>query len=71
MSEWIDIRITAPELPKIGERVLAIYKGVYGPRLVTFWRDGGNQPHFGHPDEPDGKGSQPATHWLRIPWWPT
>jgi len=47
-------------LPKNSQEVVAIYKGVYGPRVVTFWRDGVNN-HFGYP------ASQPATHWIPIP----
>lgn len=54
-------------LPIDGKRVLARYKGVYDCRVVIFWRDGGGTPHFGLPGEPDGKGSQPATHWAYIP----
>jgi len=55
------------ELPRNGHRVIAIYRGVYAHRIVTFWRDGGGTPHFGMPNEPDGKGSQPATHWMPLP----
>ena len=54
-------------LPMESERVIAIYRGVYHHRIVTFWRDQGGNPHFGHPSESDGKGSQPATHWHPLP----
>ena len=47
--------------PRTGERVLAKYEGVYGPRVVTFWADGVND-HYGDPPE-----SQPATHWCPLP----
>ena len=47
--------------PNVGERVLVKYKGVYGPRVVTYWCDGVNH-HFGNPPE-----SNPITHWCRIP----
>lgn len=53
--------------PKDGQRVLCRYAGVYEVRVVTFWRDGGGSAHFGLPNEPDGKGSQPATHWQPLP----
>jgi len=49
------------------QRVICKYTGVYGARLVTFWRDNGGNPHFGLPNESDGKGSQPATHWTPLP----
>jgi hypothetical protein len=54
-------------LPMESQRVIAIYRGVYHHRIVTFWRDGGGTPHFGHPSENDRKGSQPATHWHPLP----
>jgi len=53
------------KLPEKGQLVLATYVGVYAPRVVTFWRDGSNM-HFGTAAEPDGRGSQPATHWAEI-----
>lgn len=64
VGRWIE---TKAKLPKHGEWVLAVYRGVYQPRYVRFWRDGGKNPHFGGPNaDSDGKGSQPATHWMRI-----
>lgn len=63
--EWVDVE--SGPLPEVGERVLARYVGVYDCRVVTFWRDGGGQPHFGSPGEKDGKGSQPVTHWTPYP----
>jgi len=54
------------EMPENGQRVIAHFTGVYDYRLVTFWRDGGGRGHFGHPSESDGKGSQPATHWIPL-----
>jgi hypothetical protein len=45
------------KMPKNGQRVLAMYKGVYGPAIVTYWHDGVNH-HFGNPPV-----SHPATHW--------
>ncbi len=55
------------KLPKAGARVLAMFEGVYSRREVTVWYDAGNNVHFGLPSEPDGKGSQPATHWMPLP----
>ena len=55
------------KLPKDGQRVIAKYAGVYNARIVTFWKDGGGNNHFGLLNEIDGKGSQPATHWMNIP----
>lgn len=57
-SAWVSVKT---KLPRNRQRVLAKYVGVYGPRVVTFWRDGVNT-HFGEPPE-----SQPATHWAPIP----
>ena len=51
------------KLPKTGQKVIAKYEGVYSDRPVVFWRDYNMGTHFGRIDEPDGKGSQPATHW--------
>lgn len=48
-------------LPEHGCKVLACYVGVYDARVVTFWRDGGGQSHFGYPE------SNPVTHWMPIP----
>lgn len=48
--------------PAEGELVICCYVGVYGPRIVTYSRG-----HYGCADEPDGKGSQPATHWMPLP----
>ena len=50
------------DLPEDGDSVLAMYKGVYDWRRVTYWKDN-SRGHFGAIDEPDGKGSQLATHW--------
>ena len=55
------------QFPTPGQRVLATYSGVYADREVTFWFDAGGNPHFGLPDEADGKGSQPATTWRALP----
>lgn len=63
-SPWISVK---DALPEHGQRVIARYTGVYNDRVVTFWIDGGNNPHFGSINEPDSKGSQPATHWMPIP----
>lgn len=63
-SAWVAVN---NKLPMEGERVIAHYKGVYHYRLVTFWTDGSGAPHFGFCNEPDGKGSQPATHWHSLP----
>lgn len=64
IHDWIPVK---ERLPQDGQTVMAHYKGVYDYRLVYFWLDGGNQPHFGGVDEPDGRGSQPATHWMELP----
>lgn len=63
-SNFISARET---LPKTGQTVIAHYEGVYDYRLVVFWLDYELTPHFGRPNEPDGKGSQPATHWAPAP----
>lgn len=63
MSDWISID---DAMPRTGQKVLAKYEGVYDCRLVTFWTDYALTPHFGCIDEPDGKGSQPATHWKLV-----
>lgn len=55
--KWINVKT---RLPRQNQRVVALYRGVYGPRIVTFWRDGVNT-HFGTPPE-----SQPATHWMPL-----
>lgn len=62
-SGWVRIEDDCPEHM---ERVLATYVGVYGHRLVTYWSDG-FRGHFGLPTEADELGSQPATHWHRLP----
>jgi Protein of unknown function (DUF551) len=49
------------KLPENGQLVIAMYKGVYEPRIVPYWFDGVNS-HFGRVDE-----SQPATHWMPAP----
>jgi hypothetical protein len=61
---WRDVNAS---LPTEGARVIAKYAGVYDARIVTFWWDEGGNPHFGLPNEDDGKGSQPATHWMPQP----
>jgi hypothetical protein len=61
---WIKV---SEKLPLDSQRIIAIYRGVYHHRIVTFWKDDGGNPHFGHPSEPDKKGSQPATHWHPLP----
>jgi len=62
-SEFIPI---TRRLPKNMQRVIAHYQGVYDYRIVTFWQDNVND-QFGLHNEPDGRGSQPATHWLPLP----
>lgn len=64
LTQWVRVQ---DALPRESQRVVAIYAGVYGPRVVTFWRDTGGAAHFGLPNEPDGKGSQPTSHWLPLP----
>jgi hypothetical protein len=61
VNYWIPID---ERLPKPGEKVVCRYEGVYENRHCTFWIDPGEGPHFGLPEEEDGKGSQPATHWI-------
>ena len=63
-SEWHRV---SDKLPMDTQRVIAIYRGVYHHRIVTFWRDVDGAAHFGFPNEPDGKGIQPATHWHPLP----
>lgn len=53
-------------LPRTGDTVIAKYEGVYTNRKVVFWRDYDMGTHFGRIDEPDGRGSQPATHWKPV-----
>ena len=60
---WISVK---DDLPEDLEIVLASYPPIYTYRVVTFWVDGGGNPHFGSFDEPDGKGSQPAKCWARL-----
>lgn len=68
-QEWRQVPIgkcaTGNDLPQPGQVVEARYEGVYDRRIVTYWFDGRNR-HFGLPNEPDGKGSQPATHWRPL-----
>jgi hypothetical protein len=53
--------------PERDEWVLAIYEGVYPPRYVRYWVSGETH-HFGGPSaDMDGRGSQPITHWMRVP----
>ena len=47
-------------MPIHGQRVMCLYKGVYGPNPARYWFDGTNH-HFG-----DHPASQPATHWKPI-----
>lgn len=63
-SAWVSVK---DKLPMESEQVIAHYRGVYHRRLVIFWTDSGGTPHFGFMNEPDGKGSQPATHWHSLP----
>lgn len=56
-TAWISVN---KKLPRQNQRVIAKYVGVYGPTIVTFWRDGVNT-HFGEPPC-----SQPATHWMPL-----
>ena len=58
-SPWIPV---SERLPEIGENVLCCYVGVYHNRTVIF--DGED---FGLVSEPNGHGSQPATHWMPLP----
>lgn len=64
MIQWISVK---DKLPKDGDIVLCCYQGVYAYRVVSFWEDIQGLPHFGIPSETDGKGSQPATHWMPLP----
>jgi len=57
-GKWI---ACSDALPDVGQRVLAKYEGVYGPRVVTFLKSG-EDPRFGEPPE-----SEPATHWHPLP----
>jgi hypothetical protein len=57
-TAWIACKT---KMPRIGQRVLAKYEGVYRARVVTYWFDGVNH-HFGEPPL-----SEPATHWCPIP----
>lgn len=61
---WISVK---DRLPENGQRVLARYDGVYDYRIVEFWYNRPEDHHFGSPNEPDRKGSQPATHWHPLP----
>ena len=63
LTKWIDVK---EKLPKPEQRVIARYKGVYDYRIVLFWKDVDGASHFGHPSEKDGRGSQPATHWMPL-----
>ena len=63
-ARWIPV---SEMLPQDGQKVICRYDGVYEARLCGFWTDGKNYPHFGYPGETDGKGSQPATHWMPLP----
>jgi len=63
MSEYISVEEC---LPIDGQKVVAKFEGVYEGRRVTFWFDTGGGSHFGAIDELDGKGSQPATHWMPL-----
>ena len=62
-NSWISVK---ERLPKDGQRVISSYAGVYDYRIVTFWKDGGDNAHFGTHNDLDGKGSQPATHWMAL-----
>lgn len=55
-------QLATEETPAEGEQVICCYVGVYGPRIVTY-----SQGHYGRLGEPDGRGSQPATHWMPLP----
>lgn len=63
-TRWIPVD---ERLPDVGQKVFARYEGVYENRPITFCIDGGGNPHFGSENEPDGNGSQPATHWMPRP----
>lgn len=56
---WISV---AHNLPRNGQTVIAKYTGVWGPKIVTFWRDAVNT-HFG---DRTTLASQPATHWRKL-----
>lgn len=55
VPQW---RSTREILPNDGEKVLALYPGVYGPEVVVFFTDREGQPHFG---------GGPATYWMPLP----
>ena len=56
--------------PEKDEWVLATYEGVYPPRYVRYWVRGETH-HFGGPNaDMDGRGAQPITHWMRVPFLP-
>jgi hypothetical protein len=59
-SKWISVKT---RLPRQHQKVVAKYVGVYGPRVVTFWRDAVNT-HFGEPPA-----SELATHWMPLSQW--
>lgn len=56
-TNWVSVK---KKMPKNGQKVIAKYAGVYGPRVVKYWFDGANH-HFGYP------ASEPATHWCLLP----
>jgi hypothetical protein len=67
---WISVEDV---LPHDNTRVITRYQGVYDNRGVyrnkgvLFWLDEGGNAHFGGFAEIDGRGSQPATHWMHLP----
>lgn len=63
-TRWVSVK---DMLPENGQRVVAHYAGVYNHRVVEFWYNDPEHYHFGSPHEPDGRGSQPATHWHPLP----
>jgi len=65
MSDWISIE---DRLPDDDTRVDCKFEGVYELREnILFWVGESGRGHFGGFLEIDGKGSQPATHWMPLP----
>ncbi len=59
LPRWVSVKT---KMPRNNQRVLAKYRGVYGPTVATYWFDGVNH-HFGSPET---LASEPATHWKEM-----